>query len=213
MTPLIEENALVLFQGDSITDASRNRQDSHDMGKGYAHMAAAWFGALHPERNVRFLNRGISGNRVPHLVERWEADCLALMPSWVSIMIGINDTWHGMQDPKQHVSHGEYETGYRRILSLCRDRLGARLVLIEPFVLPIPEDRRKWRADLDPRIQIVRNLASEFKAVLVPLDGLFAEAAARREPAYWAPDGVHPTPAGHALIAQAWLRAVRAIPR
>lgn len=86
-------------------------------------------------------------------------------------------------------------------------------MLIEPFVLPIPEDRRKWRADLDPRIQIVRSLASEFRTILVALDGLFAEAAARREPAYWAPDGVHPTPAGHALIAQAWLRAVKAIPR
>lgn len=210
MAPIIEDNAVVLFQGDSITDAGRSRQDLNDMGNGYAKMASGWFGSLYPEKKVRFLNRGISGNRIPHLVERWQADCIDLKPTWVSIMIGINDTWHGMKG-NEGVPHDEYAAGYRNILTQVRDQLNAHLILIEPFVLPVPDDRKTWRADLDPRIHIVRALSLEFNAVLVPMDGLFAEAASRREPAFWAADGVHPSPAGHALIARAWLRAVKAI--
>ena len=78
-------------------------------------------------------------------------------------------------------------------------------------MLPVPEDRLTWREDLDPKIAVVRRLAREFRAVLVPLDGVFAQAATRRDPGFWAPDGVHPSPAGEALMAQAWLRAVKAI--
>ncbi|MBN1933543.1 MAG: GDSL family lipase, partial [Anaerolineae bacterium] len=89
-----------------------------------------------------------------------------------------------------------------------RDQLGARLVICEPFLLPVPDDRRAWRVDLDPKIAVARDLAREFGAIYVPLDGILAQASTRRAPAFWAADGVHPTPAGHALIAQAWLKAV-----
>jgi lysophospholipase L1-like esterase len=206
---LIEDNASVLFQGDSITDAGWNRQDPASLGGGYAMMAASWFSALYPEKNVVFLNRGISGNRARDLEARWQADCLDLKPTWVSIMIGINDTWR-RYDSNDPTSTEAYEKSYRAILTLTRNRLKANLILIEPFLLPVPEDRKPWRVDLDPRLHVVRTLAREFGAVLVPLDGIFAEAAARREPAFWAPDGVHPSPAGHALIAQSWLKAVKA---
>jgi lysophospholipase L1-like esterase len=209
VAPLIEKNALVLFQGDSITDAGRDRGDPASMGTGYAYMVSAWCSAAHPERHARFLNRGISGNRVKNLEARWQEDCLDLAPSWVSIMIGINDTWRAF-DSGDPTSSGAYESSYRAIPEPVRDRLGARRVLMEPFVLPFPEDQTSWRADLDPRIEIVHRLAEEFGAVLVPMDAVINEAAERRDPATWAPDGVHPTPAGHALIAQSWLRAVGA---
>lgn len=205
----IEEGALVLFQGDSITDAGRDRQNEGSLGQGYAMMAAAWISARYPERRLRFLNRGISGNRARDLRARWQADCLDLRPAWVSIMIGINDTWR-RYDRGDPTSVEDYERDYRAILEQTA-RTGARLILLEPFVLPVPEDRVAWREDLDPRIAAVRRLAREFGARLVPLDGIFAEAATRREPAYWAADGVHPTLAGHGLIAWAWLHAVGAL--
>jgi len=97
------------------------------------------------------------------------------------------------------------------MLTITREKLGAKILLMEPFVLPVPDDRAAWREDLDPRIHAMRRLAREFADIFVPLDGIFAAAATKREPAYWAPDGVHPTAAGHALIAQAWLKAVQAI--
>jgi lysophospholipase L1-like esterase len=210
MNPIIEAGATVLFQGDSITDAGRGRMDTESMGSGYAMMAASWFSAAFPGRRVRFINRGISGNRAADLEKRWENDCLALKPDWVSIMIGINDTWRAF-DSNDATSPEAYEASCRNILTQTREALGAQLILIEPFVLPFPEDRKAWRDDLDPRIAVVRSLADEFDAILIPMDGIMNAATETREPSFWAPDGVHPTPAGHALIAQSWLRAVKAI--
>src|SRR5690349_8764111 len=112
---LIADNATVLFQGDSITDAGR-RESSDGMGFGYANLAAAWFSALYPEKRVRFINRGISGNRAADLVARWKADCLDLKPDWVSILIGINDTWR-RYDSGDATSVEVYEANYRNILT------------------------------------------------------------------------------------------------
>ncbi|HUS59199.1 MAG TPA: SGNH/GDSL hydrolase family protein [Planctomycetota bacterium] len=207
---IIEEKAVVLFQGDSITDAGRSRDDDSQLGGGYAMMIASWFSAMHPEKNVRFLNRGISGNRVKDLKARWKEDCLDLKPSWVSIFIGINDTWR-RYDSNDPTSSEDYEAAYRNILKQITTHLDARIVVCEPFVLPVPDDRRGWRLDLDPKIDAARRLAREFEAIYVPLDGIFSAASAQREPAFWAGDGVHPSPAGHALIAQSWLRAVKAL--
>ncbi|NMO95112.1 SGNH/GDSL hydrolase family protein [Paenibacillus lemnae] len=200
----LHENDIVLFQGDSITDAGRNRQDPDSLGTGYPQMVAGLAGLNHPELNLKFLNRGIGGDRVVNLQDRWQEDCLDLKPTWVSVYIGINDCWrrYDSQDP---TSTEQFKSGYRKLLQQTQEKLNAKLILMEPFVLPVPEDRRGWREDLDPKITAVRDLAAEFGALLVPLDGLFNAAAARREPAYWAYDGVHPTPAGHALIARAWM--------
>lgn len=203
----LKQGDVVLFQGDSITDAGRSRENGADLGKGYALMTAALHGAAHPDKQVTFLNRGISGNRVKDLQDRWQADCLDLKPTVVSIYIGINDTWR-RYDRNDPTTAEQYEAGYRDIIGKTLKGLDAKLVLIEPFVLPVPEDRKTWREDLDPKISVVRELAREFGARYVPLDGLFAQASTRAESAYWAPDGVHPSPAGHALIANAWLQAV-----
>lgn len=200
------QNPLILFQGDSITDAGRNREDPGSLGTGYALMVAGWCQALFPEINATFLNRGVSGDRVADLKARWPEDCLALKPDLVSIMIGINDCWR-RYDSNQPVTLAAFEADYRAILKQTAT-LGARIILCEPFLLPVLEGQEKWREDLDPKIQVVRRLAREFDALLIPYDGIFAQAATLQEPAYWLHDGVHPTAAGHALIAREWLRRV-----
>lgn len=93
MSLLIQDGELVLFQGDSITDAGRDRTDPFSLGYGYPMMIDAWFSALYPAKHVRFANCGISGNRVKDLKARWDKDCIDLRPDWVSILIGINDCW------------------------------------------------------------------------------------------------------------------------
>lgn len=206
---LIEDQAVVLFQGDSITDCGRDRGNGNDLGNGYALMASALFSQKYPEKQVRFINRGISGNRVMDLQQRWQEDCFELQPTWVSIYIGINDTWR-RYDSNDPTSVEAFAEGYRNLIVRTREKLDARLILIEPFVLPVPEDRKRWREDLDLKINAVRELAREFHTLYVPLDGLFAQASTQTPPAYWAADGVHPSPAGHALIAKAWLNAVKA---
>jgi lysophospholipase L1-like esterase len=209
MNTLIKERTRVLFQGDSITDSSRNRDDPQDLGKGFPMMAASWFSALHPEMKVEFLNRGISGDRTKDLVQRWDADCLALKPGWVSILIGINNMWR-RYDSNDPTPLDRFEAEYHTILDRTRGELKAKLILCEPFLLPISEEHIRWREDLEPKINVVHRLADDYHAILIPLDRLFREACERREPAFWAPDGVHPSLAGHAYIAQTWLRYVNA---
>lgn len=203
----LKENDFVLFQGDSVTDCGRRNEATKPMGKGYAAMLAAWLGAKYPRLNLRFENRGISGNRVSDLLARWEEDCVAFKPSVVSILIGINDTWRAFDRNTPRTTE-EFEDLYRRLLTLTHERVTRRIVLMEPFVLPDPPDRAGWRGDLDPKIQVARKLAREFEAVFVPLDGVFARASTIRPCAEWLGDGVHPTPMGHALIAQEWMRTL-----
>ncbi|OMF18887.1 GDSL family lipase [Paenibacillus sp. FSL H8-0548] len=206
---IIDKNSIVLFQGDSITDAGRNRDDGANLGSGYANLVTALFTSKYPQKQTTFLNRGISGDRVVDLERRWEQDCLDLKPTWLSIYVGINDTWR-RYDSNNPLSTEEYYTTYRRLLHQAKEQLNANLILVEPFVLPVNDSQKQWREDLDPKIQALRELAGEFRTLYVPLDGLFAQAAAQTGSAYWAPDGVHPSPAGAALIAEAWLQAVKA---
>jgi acyl-CoA thioesterase-1 len=210
MLSVFEDKAVVLFQGDSITDAGRIREDSDHLGHGYAMMAASWFQALYPGKEVRFLNRGIGGDCIKDLQTRWQKDCLDLQPTWVSVLIGINDTWR-RYDRNSITTVQDYEETYRTLLEHARAALNARFILCEPFVLPVAADREVWREDLDPKITTVRKLAREYGALLVPFDGIFAQAATLRPPAFWAADGVHPSSAGHALMAQSWLRTVKAL--
>jgi acyl-CoA thioesterase-1 len=208
--PLLQNGDIVLFQGDSITDAGRDRSNPQDLGCGYAMIAASWFQALYPEKEIRFLNRGIAGDRTKDLVKRWQKDCLNLRPTWLSLLIGINDTWRRYDNNEATLTQA-FEDMYRTLLDRATATGNTRLILCEPFVLPTPPDRVRWREDLDPKIAVVRRLAQEYNALLIPFDEIFAQAATRREPAFWAFDGVHPTTAGHALMAQAWLRAVKAL--
>lgn len=203
----LEQDAKVIFIGDSITDCNRNYENPADLGNGYVSMISAQFGLRYPNKQVRFLNRGISGNRVKDLQARWQEDCLALQPDWVSIYIGINDTWR-RYDSNDPTTVEDFERGYRDLLVRAKEQLAPKFILVEPFVLPVAEGQADWRADLDPKIQAVRKLAREFGTYYVPLDGLFAGVGTRVDPAFWAPDGVHPSPAGHALIAEAWLKAI-----
>ena len=203
----IRDGMRLLFQGDSITDAGR-KETPHGLGRGYVLMAAGFLQARRPSLRLEVLNRGVSGNRAKDLAARWGPDCLELQPDVVTVLIGVNDTWR-RYDGRDPTTPEAFERSYREVLELTRDRLQAKIVVMEPFLLPCPADRLAWREDLDPKIDVARRLARGFAAALVPLDGAFAAAAVRsRDPSYWAPDGVHPTPAGHGLIASEWLRAV-----
>jgi lysophospholipase L1-like esterase len=199
--------ARVLFQGDSITDGNRGRNEdpNHILGHGYAFIIAAKYGAGSPERKVTFFNRGISGNTVAGLTARWQADTLDLQPDVLSVLIGINDISRG-------VAVTDYEAGYDKLLSdVVAARPGTRLVLIEPFALPL--GKRKEQSTYGPAVQAYREavarLAAKYKAVLVPLQNVFDDACKRAPAEYWIWDGIHPTYAGHQLIADAWVESVQ----
>lgn len=201
----IQPKATILFQGDSITDSERNSRKNEALGTGYVMMANQWLSAMCPEMGFKVLNRGVSGNRVKDLRDRWQKDTLSLKPDLVTVLVGVNDAleryfWNSP------TSLAEFENDYRFILEQTRDILHSRIILMEPFLVGTGMDLLRVREDLNPKIEAIKNLSKEFDAPLVPLDQIFREAVKKREPGYWSQDGVHPTPVGHALIAQSWLK-------
>jgi lysophospholipase L1-like esterase len=207
--PAFRAGVRVLFQGDSITDGKRGRtaDPNHILGHGYAFLIAAHYGALLPERQLTFLNRGISGNTVEDLALRWQPDTLELQPDILSVLIGINDT-------SRHVPPEQFEAAYDKLLAAslaANPKL--RLVLGEPFTLRVgkhKDDWDEWRAEVRVRQLIVARLAAKYHAALVPFQKVFDDACQRAPADYWIWDGVHPTYSGHQLMADAWVRAVRA---
>jgi lysophospholipase L1-like esterase len=206
------QNSLILLQGDSITDAGRNRQDqdraNNGLGTGYAFFMATQLLLAQPARGLRFYNRGISGNRITDLYARIREDILNLKPDVLSILIGVNDTWHGFQY-NGGVALPKFERLYRQLLTEIRAELPRlQLVLCEPFVLKCGVVKPAWVKEMAQRRAIVKKLAGEFETIFVPFQAEFDRAAKLAPPEYWAYDGVHPTPAGHLLMTRAWLKAV-----
>ncbi len=196
----------ILFQGDSITDCGRNRNDPADCGPGYPGKVKGYLDLFFPGM-FEVVNRGISGNRTVDLAARWKEDCLDIKPDVLSILIGINDTWR-RYDRNLVTTAEEFEKNYRYLLTSVRQALpDTKILLMVPFLLPVVDEREKWRVDLDPKKNIVKKLAVEYGTDLIALDGLLARMCTREAPAYWAADGVHPTDAGHGIIARKWLES------
>lgn len=201
----------ILFIGDSITDVGRDRTNVADLGQGYPLMIATALKENYTELELTFSNRGVGGDKLKDMAARWDVDCLSLNPTVVSILIGINDTWHtvgqdqfGSQEDLQ-----QFEQQYRTLLTTLVEKSVRQIILMEPFVLPYPTDREMWRRDLDPRIQVVRKLAYEFQADLIPLDGLLnANGIKQGFASLTGEDGVHPTQEGHEIIAEIWLDTI-----
>lgn len=213
--PLIRPGDVVLFQGDSITDAGRKRDvpDANSfaaLGAGYAWLAAAQLLVDRPADKLKIYNRGVSGNKVFQLAERWQADCLDLKPNVISILIGVNDIWHTLNG-QYDGTVAKYETDYRALLKRTRDALPeVRLVICEPFVLRCGAVTDRWFPEFDGYRAAARGIAEEFGAAFVPFQSMFDAASKLAPPDHWAADGVHPTPYGAAMMAHAWQRATAA---
>lgn len=205
---------LVLFQGDSITDCNRKREEWGCLGAGYAGMVAGELGAMYPYE-YQFLNRGIGGNRIVDLHARVRRDMINLKPDYMSILIGVNDAWHEYTN-QNGVDAVKFEKLYDMLIEeLRRDLPDTKLMILEPFVLPgcktdnNEEHPRRWeffRDEVALRAQAAKRIAEKYDIPFVPLQDIF-NAANADAPAdgYWLLDGVHPSAAGHALIKKAWI--------
>lgn len=212
--PLVKSNAVILFQGDSITDAGRSREEAGQpnsqpaLGKGYAWLAASQLLTDRPADNLKIYNRGISGHKVPQLAARWQTDCLDLKPDVLSILIGVNDIWHKLGG-KYEGTPATYERDY---LALVENTLKAlpdvKIVICEPFVLRCGAVKDDWFPEFDSYRAAAKKVAETFAATFVPFQTMFDEAAKLAPPNHWAGDGVHPSANGASLMAHHWLKAV-----
>lgn len=214
--PEFATGSRLLFQGDSITDMNwgRNEADrNHYLGHSYVYLIAARLGVDIPAAKLEFFNRGVSGNAVCDLKNRWLSDAVDMNPDLLSILVGVNDVGRAGE---AGVPLDAWEADYRFILDASRKaNLALRLVLLDPFVLPTgrladKDQWHRWRGQVDALCTIVERLAVDYQAVHIRTQEIFDAAAAAVEPAHWMWDGVHPLPQGHELIARHWLQEVSA---
>src|SRR2546422_650121 len=208
------DGPVVLFQGDSITDCGRDRKlpdpnAASALGSGYPLLVAAAALAAHPDRALRFYNRGVSGNKVPDLAARWATDTVALAPDVLSILIGVNDFWHKLSNGYTGTVE-DYENQYGALLDETQRALPrTRIMVLEPFVLHCGAVDNRWFPEFDQRRAAAERVARHAGATFVPLQQMVDGLAHKSTPQYWAADGVHPTPAGHGVIAERWRRAMK----
>ena len=205
----------ILFQGDSITDCSRSRDASNDhAGYGYAQFVKGSLGAKYPGE-YSFLNRGVSGNRIVDVYARIKADIINLKPDYMSILIGINDIWHEIGS-QNGVSPEKFEKIYDMLLTEVKGALpDVKIMLLGAFVLEgpstcnteeIPNRFERFKEGAELNAAAAKRLAEKHGLIYIPLQEVFDKACETAEPKYWTADGVHPTPMGHELIKNEWLK-------
>ena len=203
----------ILFQGDSITDCGRDRNDFWGLGGGYANLVKASLGMDYPDE-YEFINRGISGNRIVDLYARIKIDFINLQPDYASIFIGVNDTWHEIS-----VQNGVETEKFEKIYTMLIDEIQAacpqtKLMIIAPYVLEgaatcnieeIPDRLARFQKDVAEKAAVAKKIAEKYNLPLIELQPAFDEACKLTPPTYWAGDGVHPTACGHELIKRLWI--------
>ena len=211
---LLKDN-IILFQGDSITDAGRNKEDnsfnnSRALGSGYPMLTGAALLEKHAALNLKVYNKGISGNKVFQLAERWDKDCLEIKPDILSILIGVNDIWHKL-DGNYNGTIEIYKKDYIALIERTKKTLpNVKLIICEPFaVRGVKAVDDRWYPEFYGYQKAAREVATQFGATFIAYQKVYDEAQKQAPGAYWTADGVHPTLAGAQLMAEAWLAAVK----
>jgi lysophospholipase L1-like esterase len=211
----LQKDDIILFQGDSITDGGRNKgildaNHSGGLGPTYPYLVAAALLNNFADKNLKIYNRGVGGNKVYQLAQRWDKDCLDLKPNVLSILIGVNDFLHkrnGTYDGSIKI----YNDDYRKLLERTRAKLPeVKLIIAEPFgVYGVKSVDSTWHPEFDAYQEASAEIAKEFDAVYIPLQRIFNRAKENNEASYWSKDGVHPDISGHELMAKNWIEVFK----
>jgi lysophospholipase L1-like esterase len=210
---IIHPNSKLLMIGDSITDCGRKRPIAEGLhpalGEGYVAFVGSLLTAVYPDHHIRVINMGVSGNTVRDLKNRWQTDVLDLKPDWLSICVGINDVWRLFGSPpviEDHVSIDEYSRILEDLVRQTRPNLKG-LLLMTPYYIE-PDKSEPMRAMMDQYGTAVRQIAQKHQAIFVDTQAAFDTILPHIPVSTLAPDQVHPTHAGHMILARAFLRAI-----
>jgi len=208
------KDQVILFQGDSITDSGRNKEDTgfnsaRNLGSGYPMLAGAALLNKYEALNLKIYNKGISGNKVYQLAERWDKDCIELKPDVLSILIGVNDIWHKLNG-EYNGTLDIYRNDYIALLERTLKALpNVKLIICEPFAINgVKAVDDKWYPEFYDYQKAAREIAKQFRATFIPFQSVYDEALKRAPGSYWTGDGVHPTLAGAQLMSKAWMKAL-----
>ncbi len=200
----------ILFQGDSITDAGRNREDDSAPGVGYARFVKAQLGFKEPGKH-EFINRGISGNRIVDIYARMRTDIINLNPDVMSILIGVNDVWHEFEKSPNGVPADKFYKFYDMLIEEVKEALpDLKIMILEPFVMKGSGTEAyfdEFKCEVEKRAAMSKKIAEKYGIPYIELQAGFNKLAELAEPTYWLYDGVHPTPMGHQFITNQWMDA------
>ena len=206
---------IILFQGDSITDARRKKDDTNSnspaaLGTSYPFLATAEMLYRFPGKSLKCYNKGVSGNKVYQLADRWQADCLDLKPTVLSILVGVNDFWHTLVNGYTGTIK-TYRDDYKTLLDRTKQALpDVKLIIGEPYaVIGVKSVDDKWYPAFNDYRAAAREIADSFGAVFIPYQEIYDKAQKSAPGSYWTIDGVHPSLAGAKLMAEAWLQTVK----
>lgn len=212
---VLKTDDVILFQGDSITEWGRDKNkslpnDFGALGSGYVLLAATNVLREYAGKNLQIYNKGVSGNKVFQLSDRWEAETLNLKPNVLSIMVGVNDYWHTITSGYKGTIE-TYKGDYKKLLDRTKKALPDVAIIIgEPFAMKdVKAVDASWYPAFDAYRQAARDVAEEFGAGFIPYQNVMDEALKLAPAKYWSLDGVHPSPAGAGLMAHAWCEAVK----
>ncbi|HEY8783432.1 MAG TPA: SGNH/GDSL hydrolase family protein [Mucilaginibacter sp.] len=210
----LEKDDIILFQGDSITDWGRKHSlttpnNTQALGSGYVLLTAGQLLLKYAGKNLQIYNKGISGNKVFQLADRWDTDTVALKPNILSIHVGVNDFWHTLTNGYTGTIE-TYIADYHKLLDRTKQALpNVKLIICEPFALKgVKAADDKWYPTFDLFRKAAKDIAAEYNAAFIPLQSVFDKATESAPAPYWSLDGVHPSIAGEALMAQAWVEVV-----
>lgn len=203
----LKEYTRILFIGDSITDAGR-KEDNDSLGWGYVRIIHDYLQLSYPDKAVEFLNRGIGGDRIIDLENRWQEDVLSLQPDFLSISIGINDVWRQLDHPEMEQVYPErFKEIYEHLLTQVKEKTDAQIIIMEPTI--IEEDvNARGNQLLKAYVQVVHEMAQRFDAVVVPTHESFCRYLENEKRKKLTTDGVHMNSLGNMLMAKTWLEAV-----
>ena len=211
----LEKDDVILFQGDSITDGGRNKaildfNNSAGLGPTYPYLTAAALLNNFPDKNLKIYNRGVGGNKVYQLAQRWDKDCLGLKPNVLSILIGVNDYLH-KRNGTYNGTIKIFSDDYKNLLLRTKEKFpDIKLIIAEPFgVFGVKGVDESWRPEFDEYRYVAARLAKEFDSAFIPLQTVFDNAKKLAEGSYWSKDGVHPDIAGHELMAKNWVEVFK----
>ncbi len=197
----------IVFIGDSVTDGGRDYRNYHTMGESYPKYASLLIKEAYPDVDIEFINQGINGNRSDQLSDRLYTDAISFDPDIISVLIGVNDIWHGFEDVRIEVSDEQFYANFRAILRRIKEQTNAKLLVLSPFVLD-NESKAHFLPSLNRRLPTIKSIALEYADAYVPLSDHFAEAMKTQpEPYYYAPDGVHPNENGASFIGKLYFEA------
>jgi lysophospholipase L1-like esterase len=212
---IIGQDDVILFQGDSITDWGRdhNKNAANDfgaLGSGYVLLTASSLLREYAAKNLQIYNKGVSGNKVFQLSDRWDTDALSIKPNVLSIMVGVNDYWHTITGGYKGTID-TYRGDYRKLLDRTKQALpNVKFLIGEPYAMKdVKAVDASWYPAFDTYRQASRDVAAEFGATFIPYQSVMDEALKLAPAKYWSLDGVHPSAAGAALMAYAWQNAVK----